>query len=117
MTIRKERGFSQVPVGPFTRQQAECVSAAYRNIFIEDDQGSHFRLVLRDADGRMLWQAWNFESESGIGLKAYIRDYGLLRDSQPPVFLTALPFIHFPLTCQPDRWLFYYRRDHDQQHT
>ncbi|WP_435955054.1 DUF905 family protein [Dryocola sp. BD626] len=74
MTIRKERGFSQLPVGPFTRQQAECVSAAYRNIFIEDDQGSHFRLILRDADGRMLWRAWNFESESGIGLNAYIRD-------------------------------------------
>lgn len=43
------------------------------------NQGSHFRLALRDADGRMLWRAWNFEPEAGTGLNAYIRDYGILQ--------------------------------------
>lgn len=87
MTAQKEKDQSLLPAGPFTRQEAECVTAAYRNIFIEDEQGSHFRLVLRDADGRMLWWAWNFEPEAGTGLNVYIRDYGIL---QGP--LSRLPY-------------------------
>lgn len=83
MTAQKEKGQSLLPAGPFTRQEAECVTAAYRNIFIEDEQGSHFRLVLRDAD----WRAWNFEPEAGTGLNVYIRDYGIL---QGP--LSRLPY-------------------------
>lgn len=87
MTAQKEKGQSLLPAGPFTRQQAECVTATYRSIFIEDDQGSHFRLVLRDVDGRMLWRAWNFEPEAGTGFNAHIRDYGIL---QSP--LSRLPY-------------------------
>ncbi|HAS1940643.1 MULTISPECIES: DUF905 domain-containing protein [Enterobacteriaceae] len=70
-----------LPPGPFTRQQAEAVTRRYRNISIEDDLGSHFRLVVRDSDDRMVWRAWSFEPDAGEGLNRYIRQYGSLRAS------------------------------------
>lgn len=70
-----------LPSGPFTRQQAEAVTSRYKNIAIEDDQRSHFRLVVRDLEGRMVWRAWSFETDAGEGLNRYIRQYGILRAS------------------------------------
>ena len=70
-----------LPPGPFTRQQAEAVTRRYHNISIEDDQGSHFRLVGRDSEGRMVWRVWYFEPDAGEGHNCYIRQYGTLRAS------------------------------------
>ncbi|HCR0839365.1 TPA: DUF905 domain-containing protein [Enterobacter cancerogenus] len=70
-----------LPPGSFSRQQAETLIRLYRNITIEDDQGSHFRLVVRDTEGRMVWRAWNFEPDAGEGLNRYIRTSGIRTDT------------------------------------
>ncbi|HEM8667204.1 TPA: DUF905 domain-containing protein [Klebsiella aerogenes] len=69
-----------LPPGPFTRQQAEAVVALYRNIAIEDDQGTHFRLVIRDRDNQLIWRAWNFEASAGEWLNRYLHSHGISRD-------------------------------------
>ncbi|MGP8939931.1 DUF905 domain-containing protein [Enterobacter soli] len=69
-----------LPPGPFTRRQAEAVVALYTNVTIEDDQGTHFRLVIRDSEGQLIWRAWNFEASAGEGLNRYLVSHGIPRD-------------------------------------
>ncbi|OFS10309.1 DUF905 family protein, partial [Hafnia sp. HMSC23F03] len=61
----------------FTRQQAEAVAACYHNVALEDDQGAHFRLVIRDDEGYLIWRAWSFETNGGDGLNRYIASHGI----------------------------------------
>ncbi|THE38942.1 hypothetical protein DJ535_10250 [Citrobacter murliniae] len=68
-------------LGAFTRQQVEAIIHQYHNMSIEDDQGSHFHLVVRDSEGRMVWRAWSFEPDAGEGPNHYIRKSGILRAS------------------------------------
>jgi hypothetical protein len=70
-----------LPSGPFTRQQADAITSRYQNIAIEDVRHSHFRLVVRDSESRMVWWAWSFEPDAGEGLNLYIRKSGILRAS------------------------------------
>jgi hypothetical protein len=77
--------------GAFTRAQAETIRAAFSNVFIEDDQGTHFRLVVRETAGGLVWRAFNFEAEAGYWLRSYITRYGVLKPLQPHLdALTAL---------------------------
>ena len=71
---------AELPEGPFSRQQAEAVAAQYSNIATEDDQGTHFRLVIRH-EHCMVWRAWNFEPDAGEGLNRYIRTSGIRTDT------------------------------------
>ena len=60
------------------RSQAQVVAAQYQNVAIEDDQGTHFVLVVRHQDdGSMVWRVWNFETGGEFLMNRYIRDYGV----------------------------------------
>lgn len=65
--------------GSFTRFDAEVLVALYSNITIEDDQGTHFRLVIRDTDGSLIWRDWNFAAEAGVMLNRFIDSDGIPR--------------------------------------
>ncbi|OZP73576.1 hypothetical protein CIG23_13100 [Raoultella planticola] len=68
---------TSLPPGQFTRRQAEAVVTLYHNVTIEDDQGTHFRLVIRDSEGTLIWRDWNFEASAGEWLNRYLLSHGI----------------------------------------
>ncbi|EFH3676840.1 DUF905 domain-containing protein [Escherichia coli] len=48
-------------------------------VTIEDDHGTHFLLVIRNAEGQLRWRCWNFESDAGKQLNSYLASEGILR--------------------------------------
>ena len=72
-----EKNAVLLPEGTFTREQAEAVADVYSNVAIEDDQGTHFRLVVRESTGPLIWRNWNFEADGGAMLNRYIERYGV----------------------------------------
>ena len=65
--------------GSFSYGQTVAVTTAYLNVLIEDDQGTHFRLVIRNAEGQLRWRCWNFEPDAGKQLNSYLASEGILR--------------------------------------
>ncbi|HFP0917634.1 TPA: DUF905 family protein, partial [Escherichia coli] len=44
-----------------------------------DDPGTHFRLVIRNAEGQLRWRCWNSEPDAGKVLNTRLASDGLLR--------------------------------------
>ncbi len=65
-----------LPAGPFTREDARAVSAYYANMAIENDQSTHFQLVMRDGGGQLIERVWNFQPDAGQVLNGYIKTHG-----------------------------------------
>ncbi|EFG6539113.1 DUF905 domain-containing protein [Escherichia coli] len=63
--------------GSFSYGQAVAVITAYRNVFIQDDSGMHFRRVIRNAEGQR--RCRNSEADAGKQLNAWLASGGLLR--------------------------------------
>lgn len=59
----------------FTREYAQHIAKAFTNVKIEDDQGTHFRLAVRDADGTLIWRDWDFSADTSM-LERYIASHG-----------------------------------------
>ncbi|EHK7495998.1 DUF905 family protein [Escherichia coli] len=65
--------------GSFSYGQAVAVITAYRNVFIQDDPGRHFRRVIRNAEGQRRWRCRNSEHDAGKVLNTRLASDGLLR--------------------------------------
>ncbi|KDT36055.1 hypothetical protein AC67_5118 [Escherichia coli 2-052-05_S4_C1] len=71
--------------GSFSYGQAVAVITAYRNVFIQDDPGMHFRRVIRNAEGQRRWRCRNSEPDAGKVLNTRLASDGF-SDNKPHSF-------------------------------
>lgn len=88
--------------GAFTREQAVNITAAFSNVFIEDDQGSHFRLAVREPSGALIWRSFDFEHDAGYWLRRYINSRGV-RQSLKDQLTTLTDLNDVPMTLAQRR--------------
>ncbi|MGS6356385.1 DUF905 family protein [Enterobacter hormaechei] len=43
---------------------------------LENDQSSHFQLVMRDEHGQLIERVWNFQPDAGQVLNGYLKTHG-----------------------------------------
>ena len=65
--------------GSFSYGQAVAVITAYRNVFIQDDPGMHFRRIIRNTEGQRRWRCRNSEPDAGKVLNTRLASDGPLR--------------------------------------
>ncbi|MGU8126430.1 DUF905 family protein [Escherichia coli] len=63
--------------GSFSYGQAVAVITAYRNVFIQDNPGMHFRWVIHNAEGQRRWRCRNSDPDAGKQLNAWLASEGL----------------------------------------
>jgi hypothetical protein len=66
---------TELPEGPFSRQQAERCVSRFQHCY-RGRPGTHFRLVICH-ERCIVWRAWNFEQDAGYWLNRYIARYGI----------------------------------------
>ena len=66
-----------LPEGAFTREEARAVAAQYTNVGIENDQKTHFQLVVRDEAGMLKDRVWSFQEDAGAWINRTIASYGI----------------------------------------
>lgn len=65
----------------FNRIEAHALVKEHTNVTIEDDQGTHFRLAVREPDtGCLIWREWSFVGDHSM-LSDYIARKGIKRKS------------------------------------
>ncbi|MBJ8825218.1 DUF905 family protein [Citrobacter freundii] len=52
------------------------MAARYLNVTVEDDLGTHFRLVISDSSGMLIWRDWNFAPHAGVMLERCLASDG-----------------------------------------
>ncbi|MCN5698488.1 DUF905 family protein [Escherichia coli] len=88
--------------GSFSYGQAVAVITAYRNVFIQDDPGMHFRRVIRNAEGQRRWRCRNSEPDAGKVLNTRLASG---RSSQT---INVIHFIHQAASSPGDAAFFIY---------